>query len=393
MKRLTILGATGSVGASTLDLVSRNPDRFCVETLAAGRDWAKLAELARAAGAKAAVIADPDAYAPLKQALQGSGIRVAAGAAALVEAAEAPADLVVAAIVGAAGLPPTLAALAAGTSVALANKEALVCAGGLMLATARRTGATILTIDSEHNAIFQVLEARERVHRIILTASGGPFRTMSLAEMAGVTAAQAVKHPTWSMGAKISIDSATLMNKGLELIEAWHLFGVRPDQLGVLVHPQSLVHGLVEYIDGSILAQLGPADMRVPIAHALAWPERIATPVMRLDLAAIGRLDFEAADRVRFPALALAEAALVAGQCRPCVLNASNEVAVAAFLDGRIGFLDIAAVVADTLAALPTMCPETLEDVGAADAEARVRAQQFVKKRSGAAFAIQRRTG
>ncbi len=393
MKRLTILGATGSVGASTLDLVARNPDRFQIEALAAGRDWRKLADLARTTRARAAVIADPAFYADLKDALAGSGIEVSAGPGALVEAARRPADLVVAAIVGAAGLPPTLAALEAGTSVALANKEALVCAGGLMTATARRTGAAILPVDSEHNAIFQVLEARERVARIILTASGGPFRMASLAEMAAMTPAQAVKHPTWSMGAKISVDSATLMNKGLELIEAFHLFGVRPDQLGVLVHPQSLVHGLVEYIDGSVLAQLGPADMRVPIAHALAWPERIATPVGRLDLAAIGRLDFEEADRVRFPALALAESALAAGQCRPCVLNAANEVAVAAFLEGRIGFLDIAAVVADTLDALPAACPETLDDVAAADGAARVTTSQFVTQRAKRSIAARRSTG
>jgi len=393
MKRLTILGATGSVGASTLDLVARNPERFEVEALAAGKDWRKLADLARSTGARAAVIADPAAYADLKDALAGTGIAVSAGAAALVEAARRPADLVVAAIVGAAGLPPTLAALEAGTSVALANKEALVCAGGLMTATARRTGAAILPVDSEHNAIFQVLEARERVARIILTASGGPFRTATLEAMAATTPAQAVKHPTWSMGAKISVDSATLMNKGLELIEAFHLFGVRPDQLGVLVHPQSLVHGLVEYIDGSVLAQLGPADMRVPIAHALAWPERIATPVDRLDLAAIGRLDFEEADRVRFPALALAEAALAAGQCRPCILNAANEVAVAAFLEGRIGFLDIAAVVADTLAAIPAKCQDTLDDVAATDAEARAMTLQFLNNGAKRSFAAQRTAG
>jgi 1-deoxy-D-xylulose-5-phosphate reductoisomerase len=393
VKRLTLLGATGSVGASTLDLVARNPDRFQIEALTAGRDWARLAEQAKATGARLAVVADEGAYLSLKDALSGTGIEVAAGPAALVDTARRPADLVVAAIVGAAGLPPTLAALEAGISVALANKEALVCAGGLMTAAAARTGAALLPVDSEHNAIFQVLEARERVRRIILTASGGPFRTASLAEMAAMTPAQAVKHPTWSMGAKISVDSATLMNKGLELIEAYHLFRVRPDQLDVLVHPQSLVHGIVEYVDGSLLAQMGPADMRVPIAHALAWPERIETPVARLDLAAVGRLDFEAPDRVRFPALALAEAALAAGGCRPCVLNAANEVAVAAFLAGAIGFLDIAAVVSDTLSALVPACPETLADVDAADAEARARAQQFVQIRAKGSFAAQRAAG
>lgn len=387
MKRLHLLGATGSVGASTLDLVARNPDRFAIDTLTAGSDWKALAALAIQHRAAHAVIASESAYAALKEALAGTGITAAAGAPALVEAARRPADLVVAAIVGAAGLPPTLAAVEAGTDVALANKEALVCAGNVVTAAAGRSGAALLPVDSEHNAIFQVLEARDRVARITLTASGGPFRQMPLAEMARVTPAQAVKHPTWSMGAKISVDSATLMNKGLELIEAWHLFGVRPDQLAVLVHPQSLVHGLVEYIDGSVLAQLGPADMRVPIAHALAWPERIATPVHRLCLATIGRLEFEAPDRERFPALALAEAALADGQCRPCVLNAANEVAVAAFLDGRIGFLDIAAVVADTLSALSPTCPETLADVDAIDAEARAQAMAFVARVATRSFA------
>jgi len=384
VKRLTLLGATGSVGASTLDLVQRNPERFAIEALTAGKDWARLAELAIATRAKLAVIADESCYQHLKQALAHTDVAVAAGPTALTEAAARPAELVVAAIVGAAGLPPTLAALEAGTSVALANKEALVCAGNLMLAAAARTGAALLPVDSEHNAIFQVLGAPETVAHITLTASGGPFRTASLTEMARVTPAQAVKHPTWSMGAKISVDSATLMNKGLELIEAWHLFRVRPDQLRVLIHPQSLVHGLVEYIDGSVLAQLGPADMRVPIAHALAWPERIATPVARLDLAAAGRLDFEQADRVRFPALALAEAALAAGGCRPCVLNAANEVAVAAFLEGRIGFLDIAAVVSETLEATHARCPGSLEDVDAMDAEARRQAHSFAAHRAAA---------
>ncbi|MCG2841650.1 1-deoxy-D-xylulose-5-phosphate reductoisomerase [Sandaracinobacter sp. RS1-74] len=393
MKRLTILGATGSVGASTLDLVARNPERFEVVALTAGRDWRRLAELAVAHRARAAVIADEAAYAELKAALTGTGIAVSAGPAALVEAARMEADLVVAAIVGAAGLPPTLAALEAGISVALANKEALVCAGHLMTAAAARSGATLLPIDSEHNAIFQVLESRERVRRIVLTASGGPFRCWSRERMQGVTPAEAVKHPTWSMGAKISVDSATLMNKGLELIEAWHLFGLSPEQLGVLVHPQSLVHGLVEYVDGSVLAQLGPADMRVPIAHALAWPERIATPVERLNLAAIGRLEFEEADRERFPALALAEAALADGLCRPCVLNAANEVAVAAFLEEKIPFLAIADVVGETLAAIRPRRPETLADVDAADAAARSSAQQFVYLNHVSRFAAQHASG
>lgn len=382
MKRITLLGATGSIGTSTLDLVARNPDRFRIHAVASGRDWAKLAEVARASGARVAVIADEAGHAPLREALAGTGTEVRAGEAAMVETAAEPVDLVVAAIVGAAGLAPTLAALEAGTTVALANKEALICAGDVMTAAARRSGARILPVDSEHNAIFQVLEHVERISRILLTASGGPFRARSRAEMAKVTPAEAVKHPNWSMGAKISVDSATLMNKGLELIEAHHLFGVGPDRLGVLVHPQSLVHGLVEYVDGSVLAQLGPADMRVPIAHALAWPERIATPVQRLDLAAASRLDFEEPDRERFPALALAEAALAAGGCRPCVLSAANEVAVGAFLDGRIGFLEIADIVAETLESLPAAPVATLAEVAAADAEARARAGSFVAHRA-----------
>jgi 1-deoxy-D-xylulose-5-phosphate reductoisomerase len=382
-RSITLLGATGSIGASTLDLVTRNPDRFRIHAVASGRDWAKLAEIARATGAAVAVIADETQAGPLREALAGTGTQVRAGAEAMAATAAEPVDLLVAAIVGAAGLAPTLAAIEAGTTVALANKEALICAGDLMTAAAARSGARILPIDSEHNAIFQVLEDVERISRIVLTASGGPFRARTLEEMRGVTPAQAVKHPNWSMGAKISVDSATLMNKGLELIEAFHLFRVRPDQLGVLVHPQSLVHGLVEYVDGSVLAQMGPADMRVPIAHALAWPERIETPVSRLCLATAGRLDFEEADRERFPSLALAESALKAGGCRPCVLSAANEVAVGAFLEGGIGFLDIAAVVADTLAAVPAAPVSTLEEVAAADAAGRAAARSFVAQKSG----------
>lgn len=389
MKRIAIFGATGSVGQSTLDLVERNPARFQVTALTAGQDWQRLAALALKFRPAHVAIAHGQAVAPLADALAGSGIRIG-GPESFTDIASEPADIMMAAIVGAAGLPPTLAALQAGTSVALANKEALVCAGALMTAAAQASGAKLLPVDSEHNAIFQVLEDISRVRRITLTASGGPFRTSSRAEMAAVTPAQAVRHPTWSMGAKISVDSATLMNKGLELIEAHHLFGVGPERLGVLIHPQSLVHGLVEYVDGSLLAQLGPADMRVPIAHALAWPERIETPVERLDLATVGRLDFEPPDRTRFPALALAEAALAAGGCRPCVLNAANEVAVAAFLAGRIGFLDIADVVADTLASRRPGTPATLADVTEADRAARTAAEQFVAKRAARSSPAQR---
>lgn len=388
MKRLSVLGSTGSVGASTLDLVRHHPDRFSVEALVCGRDWELLAKLAKEFQPSIVVVADETARSELASQLSGSGIEVASGPSAILEAAARPADLVVAAIVGAAGLAPILAALEAGTTVALANKEALVCAGSLMVDAAEYSGAKILPIDSEHNAIFQVLEERERIRRIILTASGGPFRNSSRAAMEHVTPAEAIRHPTWSMGAKISVDSATLMNKGLELIEAHYLFRVGADQLDVLIHPQSLVHGLVEYIDGSFLAQMGTADMRIPIAHALAWPERIATPAERLDLARVGRLEFEEPDRVRFPALALAESALAAGGCRPPTLNAANEVAVEAFLQGKIGFLDIASLVEETLDAVSARPLSSLEDVTAVDAEARSVAGTFVDK-----FAVRRRAG
>jgi 1-deoxy-D-xylulose-5-phosphate reductoisomerase len=381
MKRVSILGATGSVGASTIDLLLRDRDRFAVHALTAATDWRKLAALAVETGAKVAVIAEEAMRAELADALSGTGIEVRAGADALADTAAEPVDLVIAAIVGAAGLAPTLAAVRAGINVALANKEALVCAGGLVTAAARESGARLLPIDSEHNAIFQVLDDIARVERIVLTASGGPFRTATMDCMAAATPGDAVRHPTWSMGAKISVDSATLMNKGLELIEAHHLFGLPPERLAVLVHPQSLVHGLVEYVDGSVLAQLGPADMRVPIAHALAWPDRMETPVRRLDLATVGRLDFEEPDRTRFPALRLAETALAEGDCRPCVLNAANEVAVAAFLDGRIGFLDIAGVVEETLEALPPARLSCLEAVVAADTSARAAARSFAAHR------------
>ena len=370
---ITVLGATGSVGASTLDLLTRNPDLWRVEALTAHRDAAGLAQAARAVGAKLAVVADASAYDALKEALFGTGIEAAAGAQAVCEAARRPAEIVVAAIVGAAGLPPTLAAVERGVTIAIANKETLVCAGELVRAAAVRSGAKLLPVDSEHNAIFQVFDhARpERVTRIIVTASGGPFRRATTAEMHGVTPAQACAHPVWSMGAKISVDSATLMNKGLELIEAHHLFPVTPDQLEVIVHPQSVVHSFVEYIDGSMLAQLGMPDMRTPIAYCLAWPERMESPSARLDLAAVAKLEFEAPDHDRFPALGLAMAALRTGGSAPAVLNAANEVAVAAFLAGEIGFLDIAAIVADTLAEVAAAPVASLDEVVAIDGVAR----------------------
>ncbi|KQN26224.1 1-deoxy-D-xylulose 5-phosphate reductoisomerase [Sphingomonas sp. Leaf33] len=373
MKTVTILGATGSVGTSTLDLIERSPEQFEVIALTANCDVAKLADAARRTRAKRAVVADETCLPALRDALAGTDTEVAGGPAAVAETAAMDADWTMAAIVGCAGLKPVMAAIEQGRAVALANKEALVSAGDVMMAAVARTGATLLPVDSEHNAIFQCLEPanRDRVRRVILTASGGPFRERSLDEMRRITPAQAVAHPNWSMGAKISVDSASMMNKGLELIEARHLFALRPDQLDVLVHRQSVIHSLVEYVDGSLLAQLGPPDMRVPIAHALAWPDRMATPMAPLDLAAIGRLDFEAADMVRFPALALARAALEAGGARPAILNAANEVAVAAFLAGTIGFLEIAAIVADTMDSYDPGAPDTLDAVLEVDAGAR----------------------
>ncbi len=381
MRTVTVLGATGSVGGSTLDLVARQPEAFEVMALTAHRDVAGLAKAARAVRARRAVVADDSCLADLRAALSGSGIEAAAGPDAVCEAAAMGADWTMAAIVGTAGLKPVLAALEGGGTIALANKEALVSAGAVMTGAAARHGATLLPVDSEHNAIFQCLEPdnSDRIARIVLTASGGPFRERSLDEMRAITPQQAVAHPNWSMGAKISVDSATMMNKGLELIEAFHLFPVHAEQLDVIVHRQSVIHSLVEYVDGSMLAQLGAPDMRIPISHALAWPRRMATPCERLDLAAIGRLDFEAPDMVRFPCLRLAREALAAGGARPAILNAANEVAVAAFLAGRAAFLEIAAIVADTLDRYDPAAPATLDQVLAIDADARRIAGERVK--------------
>ena len=382
-RSITVLGATGSVGASTLDLLLRAPSAWQVEALTANCDVERLAAAAKSVNAKLAVVADESCYAALKDALAGSGIEAAAGKAALCDAAKRPAEIVLSAIVGAAGLPPTLAAVERGATLAIANKETLVCAGDLVRAAAAKSGALLLPVDSEHNAIFQVFDhARpDRVTRIIVTASGGPFRRSTVAEMRAATPQQACNHPVWSMGAKISVDSATLMNKGLELIEAHHLFPVTPDQLEVIVHPQSVVHSFVEYVDGSMLAQLGSPDMRTPIAYCLAWPERMATPSARLDLAAVARLEFEAPDHDRFPALGLATAALRAGGSAPAILNAANEVAVAEFLRGTVGFLDIAAIVADTLDAVDAAPVASLDEVVAIDAAARRAATAAVTRR------------
>ena len=379
-RRVSILGSTGSVGCNTVSLIEAEPERYEVEALTAHRNAELLAEQARRLKAKLAVVAEESRYRALKAALAGSGIEAAAGAAALVEAAAMPADWVMAAIVGAAGLAPTLAAVRRGALVALANKEVLVCAGVVVTAEAKRHGARFLPVDSEHNAIFQVFDEARRhaIERIILTASGGPFRERSLAEMERMSPEQAVAHPNWRMGAKISVDSATMMNKGLEVIEAHHLFELPSERIDVVVHPQSVVHGIVCYTDGSMLAQLGSPDMRTPIASTLGWPDRIAAPSPRLDLATLARLTFEAPDPQRFPALRLARGALLEGGTAPTVLNAANEIAVAAFLERRIGFLDIARTVERTLEAMPTRAVESLDDVIAVDREARKTALRAI---------------
>ncbi len=380
-RSVTIFGATGSVGTSTLDLIGREPHAYQVFALTAYSDPEKLARLAREHGARLAVIADESRYSDLREALAGSGVEAAAGAQALIDAAKLGADWTMAAIVGCAGLEPTLAALECGRTVALANKESLVSAGDLMMGAARASGATLLPVDSEHNAIFQCLAGgrMEEVRRIILTASGGPFRQRSRSEMAEVTPEEAVRHPNWSMGAKISIDSATMMNKGLELIEAGHLFPIGLDKIDILVHPQSVIHSMVEYRDHSTLAQLGSPDMRIPIAHALAWPQRMHSPATPLDLAAIGKLEFESPDYERFPALRLARQAGEAGGGYPAVLNAANEVAVAAFLDRRIGFLDISAIVERVLAGYSGNRPAMIADVLEADRQAREAARRLTE--------------
>lgn len=388
---VTVLGATGSVGKSALDLVRRNPDRYEVAALAAGRDAKQLAALAREHRAKLAVIAEPEGYRALTEALDGSGIKAAAGREGLIEAAAMPADTVVAAISGAAGLEPTFAAFRAKRRVALANKECLVSAGRLFMAAARAADATVLPVDSEHNAVFQALTVgpRETVERVTLTASGGPFRGAAMERLVRVLPEEALRHPTWSMGAKISIDSATLMNKGLELIEAHHLFGLAPDQFDVLVHPQSIVHALVTYRDGAVIAGLSVPDMRIPIAYCLGWPDRIEWQAPRLDLARLGTLTFEPPDLARFPALKLARAVLEAGGAAPTILNAANEIAVEAFLGRRIGFTDIAGLVERTLERAVSERleePATVEEALAVDhigrSIARTLLPQFAAKAS-----------
>ena len=381
-RSVTILGSTGSIGRSTIDLLQRHRDSFTVEALTAHSNIELLAEQARQTGAKMAVTADSSRYKDLKDALSGTDISTAAGPEAVEAAAAVPADFVMAGIVGAAGLGPTMAAVKRGAIVGLANKECLVCAGELMLREVTRAGATLLPVDSEHNAIFQVFDFKREasVARIILTASGGPFRSADMAHMVNATPEQAVAHPNWDMGAKISVDSATMMNKGLEMIEAFHLFPVSVAQIDVLVHPQSVIHSMVEYIDGSVLAQLGTPDMRTPIAYSLAWPERISTPSAKLDLAEMATLTFEKPDLQRFPCLRLAQEALNDGAAAAIVLNAANEVAVRGFLDKNIGFMDIPRVVESCLEHHETDPVTTIDAVKQIDARTRVAAAEEIAK-------------
>ena len=395
-RRVTVLGATGSVGCSTLDLMDQAETAgtgvFEVEALTGGANIARLAEQARRWKPKLAVTADPARLNELREALAGTGIEVAAGDQAVIEAAARPADWIMAAIVGAAGLRSAWAAAATGATLALANKESLVCCGPALIERVRRSGGRLLPVDSEHSAIHQVFphEAPERVARLVLTASGGPFRNAPFEALKSITPEQAVAHPNWSMGAKISVDSATMANKGLETIEAAYLFNMPVERIGVVVHPESIVHSLVEYIDGSTLAQMGPPDMKTPIAYALAWPDRIAWNAPRLDLAALGQLTFEAPNDKRFPALKLARQALQAGGAAPIVFNAANEVAAQAFLDRRLGFLNIAAVVADTLSRVTATGVDSGSDNAcdaalAVDAQARRMAESIIRGIAAAA--------
>lgn len=380
-RRVTILGSTGSVGCNTIDLIERNPEGFEVEAITAGGNVARLVEQALRLRPRFVALADTGGYAELKRALSGSGIEVAAGPEAVIAAADRPADWVMAAIVGAAGLAPTLAAIRRGATIAFANKECLVCAGALVMREIARSGSTFLPVDSEHNAIFQVFdfERRDAIEELVLTASGGPFRGWSRERMREVTPEQAVAHPNWSMGAKISVDSATMMNKGLEIIEAHHLFSIPEDRVSVLVHPESVIHSLVRYVDGSVLAQLGQPDMRTPIAYTLAWPGRMTAPVERLDLARLSTLTFAEPDPALFPSLRLAREALRAGGTIPTLLNAANEVAVGGFLAGAIGFLEIARVVEHILDRIPRQEADDLDTVIAADEEARRMAESVLR--------------
>ncbi|MBB36680.1 MAG: 1-deoxy-D-xylulose-5-phosphate reductoisomerase [Hirschia sp.] len=386
-KRISVLGATGSIGDSTLSILTEEGanDRFKVVALTANSNVKKLAEAAIRTQAELAVIADETLFDDLKRALQGTATEVAAGQQAIDEAAAIPADTIVSAIMGAAALAPTLQAVRQGANVALANKESLVCAGELLLKESETHGATLLPVDSEHNAIFQVLDRRERVEKLILTASGGPFRTLDIEDMIYVSPDQALAHPNWTMGAKISIDSATMMNKGLELIEAAYLFRMDERNIDVLIHPQSIIHSMVCYDDGSVLAQLGMPDMKTPISYAIAWPHRMPVPgVERLDLAKLATLSFEAHDPVRFPAINLARDAFRAGGVVPCVMNAANEIAVESFLRREIGFLSIVELNRQVMDAFMSQsgasnAPSSFEDVFEIDRAARQVASDLLK--------------
>jgi len=383
-RSVTILGSTGSIGRSTVDLLLKNSDRFTVEALVAQKDVVTLAAQAKALRAKMAVIEDESRYEKLKDALAGTGITVATGKAAVIEAAQAPAQWVMSAIVGTAGLRPTYAAIERGAIIALANKESMISAGPVMLEALTRHKATLLPVDSEHNAIFQVLHEPHRAHveKLILTASGGPFRTFSPEQMASITVEQALKHPTWVMGTKVTIDCSTLMNKGLEMIEASYIFNFPEDQIDILIHPQSIVHSLVAYRDGSLLAQLGIHDMRVPISHTLAWPARMETDLPRLDLSALGQLNFETPDTRQFPAISLARQVLKSGRGRPTILNAANEVAVQAFVEGRVSYLDIVKVCTDVLNEMSESVPTTIDEVLWVDQQARQTATKVIHKKN-----------
>lgn len=379
--RLSILGATGSIGTTAFQLIDSAPERFVLESITAQNSVDKLVELALRYRPRHVAIGNAEHYDALKTALSGSGIAISAGTEAVAEAASRPADTVLSAIVGAAGLKPTLNAIRQGARIALANKECLVCAGELMLEEIQRHHATLLPVDSEHSAIYQVFDFAhpDTVEAVILTASGGPFRRLSREEMQRVTPAQALKHPNWDMGAKITIDSATMMNKGLEMIEAYHLFPIRAEQIEVLVHPESIIHSLVRYRDGSTLAQLGEPDMTTPIAYALSHPVRMNTKSRPLDLAKMGQLTFEAPDETRFPALRLAREALQKGGAAPIILNAANEIAVQAFLEGRIGFLDIVSTVERALDKMEHAPVRSLDDVEAIDAAARAKTIEILE--------------
>lgn len=378
-RNVTILGSTGSIGERAISLMEYHHDKFTVEALTSYNNVTKLAEQAKKLGCKRAVIGNEQLYSDLKTALSGTRIEAAAGTQAVIEAAQMPSDIVIAAIVGAAGLLPTLAAIERGATIGLANKECLVCAGEIIMKRAAECGATIIPVDSEHSAIFQTLDFNypETIDKITLTASGGPFREYSREQMEKATVEEALKHPVWNMGAKISVDSATLMNKGLELIEAWHLFPVDPSQIEVLIHPESIIHSMVSYIDGSVLAQLGTPDMSTPISYALAWPTRIKSQSQKLDLATVGRLTFMRPDAGRFPALRLCRKALEAGGNAPAILNAANEVAVARFLNKDIKFADIIRIIQTVMEQIPQAALHSIDDVIELDSRARKAAEKI----------------